>query len=444
MDHEELIKRTKAHTFASWIPQNQWNPLSMSKAEGVYFWDQNGNRYLDWSSQLFNVNIGHGNSHVVQAIQAQVAKLAYSSPAIATEPRAKLGEMLADLTPGELNKSFFTLGGSDAVETAIKIARLHTGRQKIVTRYRSYHGATFGAASAGGDPRRLANEPGVPWIVRVHDPYAYRSPLYRGRTVEEGDEGLVAQIEDTIQFEGPGNIAAILLEGYSGGSGIIQGGEQFWRGIQSICDRYEIMLIIDEVLSGFGRTGKWFGINHNSAVEPDIMVMAKGLTSGYIPLGAVVVSDQIAAHFEHRPLSVGLTYGAHPMGCAAAIANIEVYRGENLIERSEERGRSLRSGLMALAEEHPSVGDIRGVGLLQVVELVTDRETREPLSPFNAPLSEPMLQVATALRDGGMSTFVRWNMIFCTPPLIIDDEQVHDGLEILGRALAMADRFTTE
>ena len=218
------------------------------------------------------------------------------------------------MTPGDLNKSFFTLGGPDAIGTAITIARLRTGRQKIVTRYRSYHGATFGAASAGGDPRRLANEPGAPWIVRVHDPYAYRSPLYRGRTAEAGDEALVAQIEDTIQFEGPSNIAAILLEGYSGSSGIIQGGEQFWRGIQSICDRYEIWLIIDEVLSGFGRTGKWFGIDRNLAVEPDIMVMAKGLTSGYIPLGAVVVSDQIAAHFEHRPLSVGLTYGAHPMG----------------------------------------------------------------------------------------------------------------------------------
>jgi taurine--2-oxoglutarate transaminase len=218
MSHEEVVKRNKAYSLASWIPQEQWNPLSMTKAEGVYFWDADGRRYLDWSSQLFNVNIGHGNSHVIQAIQDQVAQLSYAAPSIATEPRARLGEMLADLTPGELQKTFFTLGGSDAVETALKIVRTVTGRQKVVTRYRSYHGASFGAMSVGGDPRRLANEPGVPWVVRVHDPYAYRSPLYSGRSAEQGDLALVDQIEDTIQFEGPGNMAAILLEGYSGGS----------------------------------------------------------------------------------------------------------------------------------------------------------------------------------------------------------------------------------
>ncbi|MFQ5921596.1 MAG: aminotransferase class III-fold pyridoxal phosphate-dependent enzyme [Anaerolineales bacterium] len=441
MNHEEVVRRNKAYSLASWIPQKQWNPLSMSKAEGVYFWDLDGRRYLDWSSQLFNVNIGHGHPHVIQAVQDQVARLAYAYPGIATQPRARLGKMLADLTPGDLQKAFFTLGGSDAIENALKMARMVTGRQKVVARYRAYHGATFGAMSVGGDPRRLANKPGVPWVVRVHDPYAYRSPLYSGRSADEGDQALVAQIEETIQFEGPGNVAAILLEGYSGSSGVIQGGEEFWRGIRSNCDRYEILLIIDEVLSGFGRTGKWFGINHYSYVEPDMMVLAKGLTSGYIPLGAVVVSKQVAAHFDNEPLWSGLTYSAHAVGCAAAIANIEVYQNENLVERASEMGKALRAGLMDLAEGHPSVGEVRGVGLLQVVELVTDRRTREPMSPFNAPLSEPMQQLATALREDGLSTFVRWNWVFCTPPLIVSEEQMTEGLKIMDRALSVADKF---
>lgn len=416
----------------------------MSKAEGVYFWDVDGKRYLDWSSQLFNVNIGHGNPHVIEAVQTQVAQLAYAYPGIATEPRAMLGEMLAELTPGNLKKSFFTLGGSDAIEAALKMARMVTGRQKIIARYRAYHGATFGAMSAGGDPRRLANEPGVPWVVHVHDPYAYRSPLYKGRSSNEGDQALVDQIEETIQYEGSDSVAAILLEGYSGSSGVIQGGEGFWQGIQSICDRYQILLIIDEVLSGFGRTGKWFGINHYPFVEPDMIVLAKGLTSGYIPLGAVAVSEQVAAHFDDQTLWAGLTYSAHAVGCAAAIANIQVYQDENLVERANEMGKVLRSGLMDLAEEHPSVGDVRGTGLLQVVELVTNRRTREPMSPYNAPLSEPMQKLAIALREDGMSTFVKWNWIFCTPPLIINDGQISEGLEMMDRALSIVDKFVME
>ncbi|TDJ17843.1 MAG: aminotransferase class III-fold pyridoxal phosphate-dependent enzyme [Gammaproteobacteria bacterium] len=444
MDHAEVVRRNKAYSLADWVPQNQWNPLSMSKAEGVYFWDADGKRYLDWSSQLFNVNIGHSHPHVIQAVQDQVARAAYASPDIATETRAQLGEMLADLTPGNLRKTFFTLGGSDAVEAALKMARMATGRQKIVARYRAYHGATFGAMSVGGDPRRLANEPGVPWVIRVHDPYAYRSPLYRGRSEDEGDRALVDQIEETIQFEGPGSVAAILLEGYSGTSGVIQGGEQFWRGMQSICDRYDILLIVDEVLSGFGRTGEWFGINHYPYVEPDFMVLAKGLTSGYVPLGAVVVSAQVAAHFDNETLSTGLTLGAHAVGCAAAIANIEVYQKENLVDQASKLGVTLRKGLMDLAEEHRSVGDVRGVGLLQVVELVKDRRTREPLSPFNAPLSEPMQRVSASLRESGMNTVVRWNWIFSAPPLIINEEQIREGLEIMDRALSVADKVVAD
>jgi taurine--2-oxoglutarate transaminase len=443
MSHNELVQRNKAHTLTSWTAQDDWNPLSMVKAEGVYFWDADGKRYLDWSSQLFNVNIGHANQHVIRAIQDQVARLSYAYPGIATEPRAVLGQMLAEITPNGLNKSFFTLAGADAIECAMKMARLFTGRQKVVTRYRAFHGATFGAMSAGGDPRRLANEPGVPWIVRVHDPYPYRSPLYRGRTAEEGDQALVDQVAETLDFEGPQNVAAILLEGYSGSSGVIQGGEVFWNGIQALCRQHGILLIIDEVLSGFGRTGEWFGINHYPNVEPDMLVLAKGLTSGYVPLGAVVVDGEISSYFDRHTLWTGLTYSAHPVGCAAAIANLEVYRSENLIARSAERGKILHAGLIDLAERHPSVGDVRGIGLLHLFELVASRKTREPLSGFNQPLSDPMKAVAASLRAQGMSTFVRWNMIFCTPPLIIDESQLRDGIQILDQALAIADEYGT-
>jgi taurine--2-oxoglutarate transaminase len=440
-DHAELVARNKASTLSSWTAQSAWNPISMTRAKGVYFWDADGKRYLDWSSQLINVNVGHGHPRVIKAIQEQVTRMGHAYPGIATEPRARLGELLGEITPAGLTKSFFTVGGADAVENAMKVARLYTGRQKIVTRYRSYHGATFGAMTAGGDPRRLANEPGVPWIVRVHGPYPYRSPIYRGRDVDEGDSVVADLIEQTIQYEGPENVAAILLEGYSGTSGIVQGGDSFWKRIQEICDRYGLLLIIDEVMSGFGRTGEWFGINHYPYVKPDIMAMAKGLTSGYVPMGATVVSDEIAAHFEDNTLWAGLTYCSHPLSCAAAIANIEVYRQEELVERASESGKILRKGLIDLAEQHPSVGEVRGSGLLQVIELVKNRDTREPMSGWNRPASAAMREVGGILRDLGMSTFVKWDWIFCTPPLIINEEQIQEGLSMLDQALAAADHY---
>ncbi len=441
LTHDELVKQNKTYTMASWTAQSAWNPISMAKAEGVYFWDADGKRYLDWSSQLMNVNVGHGHPHVIQAIQEQVAQMGHAYPGIATEPRAKLGHLLHAVTPPDLSKSFFTNGGADAVENAMKIARLYTGRQKIVTRYRSYHGATFGAMTAGGDPRRLANEPGVPWIVRVHGPYSYRSPMYNGRSADEGDAIVADLIEQTILFEGPENVAAILLEGYSGTSGIMQGGDAFWQRIQALCDRYGMLLIIDEVMSGFGRTGEWFGINHYPYIKPDIMAMAKGLTSGYVPMGATMVTDKIADHFENNTLWGGLTYSAHPLACATAVANIEVYQEENLIAQARKMGKVLRAGLMNLAEQHPCVGEVRGTGLLQVVELVKNRETREPMSGWNQPASEPMRQVATHIREHGMSTFVKWDWIFCAPPLIINEEQIHEGLLIIDQALSIADSY---
>ncbi|MFV2016368.1 MAG: aminotransferase class III-fold pyridoxal phosphate-dependent enzyme, partial [Candidatus Heimdallarchaeota archaeon] len=330
---------------------------------------------------------------------------------------------------------FFTCAGADAIENAMKIARLFTGRQKILTRYRSYHGGTFGAMSAGGDPRRLANEPSMPWIVRFHGPYSYRNPVYRNRTPDEGDLILADLIEDTIKYEGPENVAAILLEGYSGSSGIMQGGKVFWDRVQEICDTYGILLILDEVMSGFGRTGKWFGFEHQK-IRPDIVTMAKGLTSGYIPLGAVTVSENIANHFDKNVLWCGLTYSSHTLACATSIANIEVIQKEKLVENSNKMGKYLEKKLLELKEKYSIIGEIRGIGLFYIIEVVRNRETREPMSDFNKPLSKEMQTIAKNLKQNGLSTFVRWNWIFCTPPLIITKDQIDEGINIIELSIA--------
>jgi taurine--2-oxoglutarate transaminase len=437
----EIIEKNKEFTLTSWTAQNAWSPITMDRAEGVYFWDTEGKRYIDWSSQLINVNVGHGHPHVIKAIQDHVAKISYAYPSIATEARGRLGELLAEVTPGKIAKAFFTNGGTDAIENAIKMARLYTGKQKILTRWRSYHGATFGAATAGGDPRRHGHGPGIPDIVRLPDPYAYRSPVYKGRTQEEGDAIMADMVEEIVQMEGPQYCAAILIEGFSGTSGIIQPSAVYWNRLRQICDKYGMLLISDEVMSGFGRTGEWFGVDHYPDAQPDIMAMAKGITSGYVPLGAAVVSEDIAAYFDDHVLSTGLTYSSHPLAMAAGVANIEVYRNENLIENSREMGKVLRRGLLDLAEKHPIVGDIRGAGLHQVIELVKNRETREPLSPFLGAMTEPMQTVSKTLRAEGMSTFVRWSMIFNCPPLVINEAQIQEGLQIVDHALSKIDGY---
>ncbi len=441
MTTAELIQKNKDYTLTSWSAQGAWNPIAIERGEGVYVYDTNGKRYLDWSSQLVNMNIGHSHPYVVRAIQEQVARLCYVDPSNATEPRGRLGELLAEVTPGDLSKSFFTNAGTEATENAMKIARLYTGRQKILTRQRSYHGATFAAMTAGGDPRRLANEPGVPWIVRIPDPFSYRSPIYRDRTAEEGDAIVAELVEETILMEGPENCAAIMLEGYSGTSGVMQPSSVFWSRIEQICRKYDMLLIVDEVMSGFGRTGEWFGIDHYPDVKPDIMCMAKGLTSGYVPLGATVVSDKIAEFFNDHTLWAGLTYSAHALACAAGVATIEVYRNENLVENAREMGKVLRRGLMDLAEKHPVIGEIRGTGLLQLTELVRNRDTREPLSDFNKPMTEPMKRAAKMLKDNGVSTIVRWNMIFHAPPLIVSEAQLQEGLAVMDDVLTMLDDY---
>jgi taurine--2-oxoglutarate transaminase len=377
---------------------------------------------------------------VIDAIHAQAEELPYVSSFMATRIRGELGEKLAEITPGSLQKTFFTLGGAEAVENAMKIARLVTGRDKIVTRYRSYHGATAGAASAGGDPRRLPLEPGVPWIIRVHDPYRYRCLFCRD--LPACNLMCVSHIEETIEMEGPENVAAVLLEGWSGSSGLIQSprNAEYFQRLRRFCDEHGILLIIDEVMSGFGRTGRWFAIEHTGVV-PDIIVMAKGLTSGYLPLGAVTVREEIARYFDDHTLWAGLTYGGHPMCLAAASACIDVYREGGLIERAAQMGERLRQALGDLESRHPVVGELRGQGMFYVFELVRDRATREPLSPWNAPLSEPMRRIKQHLDQAGLYAYLRWNMIFSAPPLILNDEQLAEGIAHLDAALTIADEY---
>jgi taurine--2-oxoglutarate transaminase len=438
MIREEMINLTRQHVFFSWTAQSKVDPIPVARSEGVYFWDVDGKRYLDFSSQLMNVNAGHGNPKIIQAIQDQVAKLQYVYPGTATEPKARLGQLLAEVTPGDLCKTLFTLGGAEANENAIKFARLYTGRHKIITRYRSYHGATAGAMALSGDPRRLPVEPLISGVVHVQDPYCYRCPF--GWTLETCHRECIDHVEQVIKFEGPENVAAVLLEGVTGTSGLMIAPDEYWPRMREICDKYGILLMDDEVMSGFGRTGEWFGID-NWDVAPDVITMAKGITSGYVPLGAVVVSQDIADYFQDRNLPMGLTYSGHPVSTAAGVATIEVYKEERLVENAKAMGVILKEGLEELKAKHPSVGDVRCIGLFSVIELVKDKETKEPLAPWNARPEEMgvMARVPGALRERGMFTFSKWNWIFVVPPLCINESQLHEGLRILDEVLDITD-----
>ncbi len=438
MTSTKIVEMNRDYVFFSWSVQSQVNPIPAVRSAGVYFWDADGKRYLDFSSQLMNVNIGHGNEKVIAAVQAQVEEMAYVYPGIATEPKGRLGQLLAEITPGDLCKTLFTLSGAEANENAIKFARLFTGRQKILARYRSYHGATAGAMALSGDPRRLPVEPLIPGVIHVMDPYCYRCPF--GWTLETCHRECIAHVEQMILFEGPENIAALILEGVTGTSGLIIPPDDYWPRMREICDRYDILLIDDEVMSGFGRTGEWFAVDHWD-VTPDIMTLAKGITSGYVPLGAVVVSKAIADHFENLTLPMGLTYSGHPVSTAAGVATIEVYKEEKLIENARMMGTVLREGLDELRTKHSSVGDVRSIGLFAVLELVKDRETKEPLAPWNAKPHDlgVMAQVPGALRERGLYTFVKWNWIFIVPPLSIDEAELRQGLRILDKVLDITD-----
>jgi taurine--2-oxoglutarate transaminase len=438
MTAQELARLNKEYTLFEWSAQATFNPISVTRAKGVHFWDADGKRYIDMNSMLMNVNIGHGDERVIKAIQEQASVLPYVSPYMATEARGRLGEMLAEITPGNLKKSFFTLGGAEANENAIKIARLVTGKHKILARYRSFHGATAGAGTLTGDPRRWPAEPGIPGVVHIMDPYRYRCRWCRDESA--CNLNCLNHVEDVIQFEGASTIAAIIMEPVTGTNGIIIPADGYIEGVRYLCDKYGILFIADEIMSGFGRTGEWFAVNHWN-VTPDIMCLAKGLTSGYAPLGATVVTDSIAQYFEDHVLWAGLTYGGHALSCAAGIACIDVYKQDNLISRAKEMGEYLAQREDDLMARHPSVGEVRHIGLFSIIEVVRNRTTREPMAPFNAKASEmgPMALVGKFLRDNGFATFVRWNNILVNPPLIISREELDEALDIVDRALEITD-----
>jgi len=359
---------------------------------------------------------------------------------MATEVRGELGKKLAAIAPAGLKKTFFTLGGAEAIENAIKLARLHTGRHKVITQYRSYHGATMAAVTAGGDPRKLAvDSQQMPNIVHVENPYVYRCPWY-SNSAEECGERAIHNLENVIKYEGPHNVAAIIMEGESGTSGCIKYPPFYLKKVRAICDKYGILLISDEVMSGFGRTGKWFGID-NHEVSPDILCFAKGVTAGYTPLGGIIVSEKISAAFDDQYLPLGLTYSAHAVCCAAGNAVLDIYENEGLIDKAAATGKYIDKKMAELHEKHPSIGDCRNTGMLGVIELVKNRETKEPMAPWNAKPSEMgvMPSVAAKIRELGMFTFVKWNYIFVAPPLISTHEQIDEGMDIISQAIALAD-----
>ena len=428
---QEIVSMNKEYTFFSWSVQGQVNPIPVDHAEGIFFWDTDGKRYYDFSSQLMNCNIGHQHPKVVKAIQEQAEKICFVHPGNVTEVRGLLGKKLAEITPGNLKKTFFALGGAEANENAIKIARFYTGRHKILARYRSYHGATYGAIALTGDYRRLAVEPVMPGAVHFLDPHCYRCPF--GQKKDSCKRECIAHLEEVIRYEGPDKIAAVIMEGVVGSNGLIVPPDDYWPRVRQICDKYGILLISDEVMSGWGRTGKWFAVDH-WGVTPDIITTAKGITSGYLPLGAVIVSEPIAKFFDDKYLYAGLTYNGHALSCAAALATIDVYSEDGLIENAVEVGKHLGRSLEGIKSRHASVGDVRYIGLFSAIELVTDRESKEivPAAVMGA--------LGKILREKGLFTFIMANamgsIVFVVPPLCITKEQLDEGLKIVEEAIA--------
>ncbi len=431
MTGEQMVALTKRHTLFEWSAQAHVDPIPVARAKGVYFWTPEGKRYIDFNSQLMCVNAGHGDPRIIKAIQDQAAVLAYANPFMATEPRARLGEKLAQLTPGDIDVFFFTNGGAEANENALRIARLVTGRHKILARYRSYHGGTAGSLTMTGDPRRWAMEPGMPGIVHVRHPY---HGVQRG---SDTAEQALAELEEVMTLEGPQTIAAFIMETVTGTNGVLAPPPGYLEGVRALCDKYGILLICDEVMSGFGRTGKWFAVQHHDVV-PDMITMAKGLTSAYVPLGALGIRRGLADHFQQKVFYGGLTYNSHPLGCATALATIQVYEEDNLVQRAADMGRVMRDLMDALTARHPSVGEARNVGLFGIVELVRSRATREPLAPFNGTSAE-MQMLGRFFREQGLYTFVRWNTFFTNPPLCISEAELREAFGIIDEGLSRVD-----
>ncbi|OAZ04735.1 aminotransferase class III-fold pyridoxal phosphate-dependent enzyme [Flavobacterium succinicans] len=436
---EQIINDSKQYSLFSWSAQSNLNPLAIEKANGVYLYDYDGNKIIDFSSGLMSVNIGHGDQRITEAVVEQMQKVSFVTPSCTTEVRAKLAKKLASICPGNLNKAFFTLCGTSSVDNAIKLARLYTGRHKIIGRYRAFHGGSIGGMSVGGDPRKLANDTQqMPNTVLLDDPYYFFG-------MKELDEATKLQlsleyVERIIHFEGKTNIAAFIFEGESGSSGCLHYPKGYLKGIKSLCEKYGILFIADEVMSGFGRTGKWFGFENHDII-PDMVCMAKGLTSSYLPLGCLMVSDTIAEKFDATPMMIGLTYNAHPVALAAALAVINIYEEDKLIENTIKKGAYLEQKINELRAKHPSMGNFRNTGLLGCLDILKNKKTGELIAPYNASGEDLKVTnlIAGKLRALGLYTFVRWGYIFIAPPLCITEEEIDEGLAIISEALSIAD-----
>jgi taurine--2-oxoglutarate transaminase len=435
-----IVEDAKEFVLYSWSVQDAINPIAVAGAEGRYFWDYDGKRYLDFASQLVNLNIGHQHPKIVAAIKEQAEKLCTIGPPMANESRSRLGRLLAEVTPGDLSMSFFTNSGAEANENAIRLARLYTGRHKIIARYRSYHGASLGGISLTGDPRRWPNEPAMPGVVRMFDPYTYRCPAGHPDPCPVCTGA--PHLEEILQYEGPQTVAAVFMETVTGTNGVIPPPDGYLQSIREVCDRHGILLVFDEVMAGFGRTGRWFACE-NWDVVPDIVTVAKGINSGYVPLGAMIFRRHIADWVRDKFFPGGLTYAGHPLACAAAVASIEAFQEEGVVENAAEVGAYLGDGLRELAGRRPSIGDVRGLGCFWGVELVKNRETREMLVPFNASgeAAAPVTRLAKAALESGLYLMTHWNVIMIVPPLTVTREEVDEGLAVLDEALSITDEY---
>ena len=435
----QIIQDNLGYTLFSWSKQKNIEPIAVKYGKGVYLYDYDDKRYIDFSSGLMNVNIGHGDQRITEAVTRQMQQISYVTPSCVTKVRGDLGKKLAEICPGDLNKAFFTLCGATSIENGIKLARSYTGRHKILTRYQSYHGSSYGAMAAGGDPRKLPMDAQqAPNFVHFDLPYLYRWAYGEENLLKES----VASLERIITYEGPANIAAILLEGESGSSGCLQYPKGYLKAVRQLCNQHGIVLIMDEVMSGFGRTGQWFGFQ-NHGIVPDMIAMAKGLTCGYLPFGCLMVSDTIAAKYDDAMLPLGLTYSAHPVACAAALETLKIYEDDNLIANVVAMGKYLAAQVGLLKHKHPSIGDYRNTGLLGCIELVKNKITKEPMAPFNAKPDDMMVmnRVAAKIKELGMYTFVRWSYIFIAPPLCVTKAQIDEGLAIISEAILIADKY---
>jgi len=434
----------KAHVFHSWSAQDLIAPLPIEGGLGATFWDADGNNYLDFASQLVNLNLGHQHPRMVAAIKAQADRLCTVSPTFANDVRSEAAAMVASRAPAGMEKVFFTNGGAEANENAIRMAKVHTGRTKVLSAYRSYHGSTAAAIAATGEPRRWANEPTTAGSVRFFGPYLYRS-AFGASTEQEECARALEHLESVMVLEGAATIAAVILESVVGTNGVLIPPEGYLAGVRELCDRHGIVMIADEVMVGFGRLGTWFGFDH-WGVQPDLISFAKGVNSGYVPLGGVVISEEIAATFGQRPFPGGLTYSGHPLACATAVASMTIMAEEDIPGRAAGLGESvIRPRLEDMATRHPSVGDVRGLGCFFAIELVRDRSSREMLVPFNASGADaaPMGEVMAACKAGGVWPFAHFNRLHVAPPLVIGEDDLHRGLDAIDSALEVADRYAT-